>query len=168
MSTYLRWCSQAPFPQTPYLRGTPSWEIGTCVRRLRTQDFAPFLPRGHRPLLSGNLKVSALYGHRLHWHSRGSWSARSPPHRTGKPPRRAEPQRQSEALQKAFLSTFFSEKSRRSRPGIGTRAPKNTLRGATQFQNRATPFPLAPVLRQGGPHPSPGPLVAPSSSGPSP
>ena len=68
----------------------------------------------------------------------------------------------------AFLSTFFSEKSRRSRPGIGTRASKNTLRGATQFQNRATPFPLAPVLRQGGPHPSPGPLVAPSSSGPSP
>ena len=35
----------------PPLRGTPSWKIGTCVRRLRTQDLASFLPRGHRPLL---------------------------------------------------------------------------------------------------------------------
>ncbi len=63
---------------------------------------------------------------------------------------------------------FSYKKSRRSRPVIGTRAPKNTLRGATQFQNRATLFPLAPVLRQRGPRPSPGPLVALSSSGPFP
>ena len=68
----------------------------------------------------------------------------------------------------SFLSTFFFEKSRRSRPVIGTRAPEKTLRGATQFQNRATLLPLAPVLRQRGPRPSPGPLVALSSSGPFP
>ena len=43
-------------PLDPRLRGTPSWRMGTCIRRLRTQDLAFFLPRGHRPLLRQKLK----------------------------------------------------------------------------------------------------------------
>ena len=59
-------------PLDPRLRGTPSWKMGTCVRRLRRQDLASFLPRGHRPLQSKNLEMSALYEHRLVWQSCGS------------------------------------------------------------------------------------------------
>ena len=59
-------------PLDPRLRRTPSWKMGTCVRRLRTQDLASFLPRGHRPLQGRNLKVSALYAHHLVWQSCGS------------------------------------------------------------------------------------------------
>ena len=117
-------------PPSPRLRETPSWEIGTFIRRASSSQSPlysgrpsvgirhaapllllsppnplrwalagtpimsgwPFLPRGHRPLLSGNLKVSVLYGHRLLWQNRGSWSVaarersarRSPPHQTGR------------------------------------------------------------------------------------
>ena len=112
-------------------------------------------------------KVCALYGHRLLWQNRGSWAVAGGICPTTAAPQGGTPEAKRSVAESSF-AYFSYKKSRRSRPRIGTRAPKKTLRGATQFQNRATPFPFAPVLRQGRPRPSPSPLVAPSSSGPFP
>ena len=150
----------------PHLRGTLSWKMGTCVRRSENMTMRLFCIGALTPT-KRKFKVSALYGHRLHWHSQGSWAVAG-----GICPTTAAPQGGTPEAKRSFAESSFAyfsyKKSRRSRPRIGTRAPKKTLRGATQFQNRATPFPFAPVLRQGRPRPSPSPLVAPSSSGPSP
>ena len=50
--------------------------------KIRTGRF--FSPRGHRPLQRGNLEVTALYEHRLLWHSRGSWAVAGRDHRRTK------------------------------------------------------------------------------------
>ena len=42
-------------PLDPRFTGVLYWEPSTCVRRLRTQDHAFFLPRGHWPLPVQNL-----------------------------------------------------------------------------------------------------------------
>ena len=56
-----------------------------------------------------------------------------------------------------LLSTFFSEKSRRSRPRIGTRAPKKYASWCHPISEQGDPVPFGPCVAAGGTAPVSGP-----------
>ena len=56
MSAFAERALIVTFPPGPQLRGTPSWKIGTCVRRLRTQGLAFSLPPAHGGLSGQKLR----------------------------------------------------------------------------------------------------------------
>ena len=78
-------------PRPPFYGGRPPGRWALASGGSEHKILHPSCLRDTGPYLVRNLNVSALYGHRLLWQSRGSWSvagrelsARSLPHQTGR------------------------------------------------------------------------------------
>ena len=117
-------------PPNPRLRGTPSWGIDYDLSAALRQDLASFLPRGHRPLPGQKLgstcaemrpPVPAESGQ---LGSCGGWRKISKEKTRERPDGHSLESyfrldtRRNEVSQKAFLLTFFSEKSKLALQGL--------------------------------------------------
>ena len=91
MNTWLAPVFIGVAPWTPGYGGRPPGRWALASGGSEHKILHPSCLRDTGPYLVRNLNVSALYGHRLLWQSRGSWSvagrelsARSLPHQTGR------------------------------------------------------------------------------------
>ena len=116
-------------PLDPHYGGTPSCQIVESSRRPEHKILHPPCPSPQGPIWS---EISKCL--------RCADTAYSGKTVAAGPSTTAAPQGGTPEAKRSFAESSFAyfsyKKSRRSRPRIGTRAPKKTLRGATQFQTQ--------------------------------